>query len=82
MNGQSARPKLHGQVRIFEAAGRELQAGMEPVTTEPAPVEDASFAGARRLYPAQCLGSFAAVVGGKQEVPYPQDRNRADDVDD
>jgi hypothetical protein len=55
---------------------------MKPVAIEPAPVKDASFAGARRLYPAQCLGSFATVVSGEQEVPDSQDRNRADDVDD
>ncbi len=82
VNRQGARPELHGDVGVFEAAGRELQAGMQAGTVQPVRVEDASFAGAGRLHPAQRFGPFAAVVGGKEEIPHPQDRNRADHVND
>src|ERR1700730_1382443 len=75
-------PELYGDVSIFEAARRELQASMQAGTVLPLRVEDASFAGAGRLYPAQRFGSFVAVVGGEEEIPRSQDRNRADHVND
>ena len=82
VDGQRPRPELHGDVRVFEAAGREVQAGMKAGTVQPVRIKDASFAGASGLDPAQRFGSFAAVIGGKEEIPSPRDRNRADDVND
>src|SRR5438067_2171713 len=68
--------------RLRRTAGRELQAGMQTGTVQPAGVKDATFAGAGRLHPAQGLDPFAAVVRGEEEIPDPQDRNRADNVYD
>jgi hypothetical protein len=82
MDGQSARAELHGHVSIFKAARRELNASVKTMAIVPAPVKDASFAGARRLHPAQGLGSLAAVISSEEEIPDRQDHNRADDVDD
>src|ERR1035441_9338594 len=62
LDRQGTRTELHGDVGVFEAAGRELQAGMQAGTVEPVRVEDSSFTGAGGLYPAQRFGSFATVV--------------------
>jgi hypothetical protein len=69
-------------VGVFEAARGKLNAGMQAGTVQPVGVENSSFTGASGLDPSQRFGSFAAVVSGKEEVPHPQDRNRADYVND
>jgi hypothetical protein len=52
LNRQWARPEPHGDVSIFEAAGRKLETGVESVAIEPAEINDAAFAGASGLNPA------------------------------
>lgn len=81
LHGKSARAEAHHHMRVFEAAGCEMQAGMEAVAIEPFRFENASLTGACRLDPAQRFGSATAVVGGKQNVPCSQSHNCADNVD-
>ena len=82
MHGQRPRAELHGDVGIFKTAGREVQAGAEAVTVEPARIKDASLPGTRRLNPAESFRTSAAIVRGEENVPEPQGRNRTDNVDD
>ena len=81
LNRQSARAKLHGDVSVFEAAGREVQTGTKTGAVEPMRFEDAAFSGACGLYPAESLSSPSAIVGGEQEIPGPEGSDRADNVD-
>src|ERR1700739_3649494 len=82
MYGQRPWAELHGDVSIFKAAGREVEAGIEAVAVEPARIEDASLVGARGLNPAGGFRTSAAIVSGKENVPESQGRNRTDNVDD
>jgi hypothetical protein len=68
-HGQGAGPELHGDVGVFEGARRELYAGVEAGTVEPAGVEDASLARTGRFHPAQSFRAPATIVGGKEEIP-------------
>jgi len=80
LNRKWTRPESHGDVSIFEAAGREPQTGVESITIEPTKIDNAAFTGTSRLNPAQGLGSAAAVVGGEEEVPSPQAHNGTHNV--
>ncbi len=74
--------ELDDDVSVLETAGREVQTGGETRTCDPAGVEDAPLPGTRGLHPAECLRSFATVVGGEEKVPDPQARYGADNVND
>jgi hypothetical protein len=80
LNRQGARPESHRNVGIFEAAGRKLEASVESIAVEPTKINDATLTGASRLNPAQSLGSAAAIVGGKEEIPSPQAHNGTGNV--
>jgi hypothetical protein len=82
MYWKGARPELHGDAGIFKAAGAKLQAGIEAGTGQPAGVDDASLAAARRIDPAQRFSPPATVIAGKQEIPDDQHCHRADHVYD
>jgi len=78
---KGARQKLKSNARIFKAAGGELQPGVQARSAQPMKIENAPFAGAGRLNPAQGFCSLAAVVSGKNQVPHPESRGRTDDID-
>ena len=77
LNRQSARPKFHRHARILKPTGREMQPRLQAGSSQPVGFQDASLAGARGLHPAQCSRAFFSIVGGKHDVPQPQNGNRA-----
>ncbi len=82
LNRQGPRPEFQCDMGVLEAAGGELQAGMETKATEPSELDDTAFTRARRLHPAKGLGPAAPVVGGEKEVPTPDGYNGATNAND
>src|SRR5713101_7631431 len=54
--GKSAGLELNRHARVFEPAGREVQARLQAGTTHPVRLQNATFTGACRLHPAHGEG--------------------------
>lgn len=67
--GNRAWPQADRDLGIVEPVGSEAEPSLKKCNAQPVGVEDSSFGGARRFYPAKRQCTLATVVAGKVKEP-------------